>query len=318
MQGRLRPRLSILVVLIILSVTFLGCSSPPPLPPWVELVQRVPFQTIQVNNHRVAYLDVGEGNPIILIHGFGGSMWHWEYQYPLLAKSHRVIIPDLIGSGLSDKPESIYSPDHLVKFFLEFMNKLGIPRATLIGNSMGAGLAMAMALDHPEYVDRLVLISGFPAKIEESVASPQYRQFLLNRPPLWLVNIGNQFAGRGTTERFLKEIIHRPELISPLIVERSFQNRRRGDVLSPLYSLLDHIHTWEERYGQRLNQISHPTLLLWGDHDRVFPLKVGQQVKTLLPQSEWQVIPQSGHLPQWENPQVVNPLILSFVEGTSL
>ena len=315
MQGRLRSWPIILVAPIILSVTFLGCSSPASLPPWVELVQRVPFQTVHVNNHRVAYLDVGEGNSIILIHGFGGSMWHWENQYPLLAKSYRVIIPDLLGSGLSDKPEIIYSPDHLVKFFLEFMKKLNITRATLIGNSMGAGLAMAMALDHPEYVERLVLISGFPAKIEESVASPQYRQFLLNRPPLWLVNIGNQFAGRGTTEKFLKEIIHQPELITSVIVERSFQNRLRGGVLSPLYSLLDHIHTWEERYGQRLNQISHPTLLLWGEHDRVFPLKVGQQVKDLLGQSDWQVIPQSGHLPQWENPKVVNPLILSFLEG---
>lgn len=291
-----------------------GCSSSAPLPPWVELIQRVPFQTIQVNEHRVAFLDVGQGKPLILIHGFGGSMWQWEYQYQTLAQTHRVIIPDLIGSGLSDKPEIIYSPEHLVQFFLKFMENLEIEHATLIGNSMGAGLAMAMALDHPKSVDQLVLISGFPAQVEASVASPQYRQFLQYRPPLWLAKMGNQLAGRGTTERLLKEIVYQPELISASVIERSFHNRQRGGLLTPLYSLLDHINTWDERYGKRLASIPHPTLLLWGDHDRVFPLEVGKQVQKLLPQAEWHTIPEAGHIPQWEQPQIVNPYILSFLE----
>lgn len=305
---------TVLFFLVTWYLTLVACSSSVPLPTSVELIQRVPFQTILVNDHRVVYLDVGQGTPVILIHGFGGSMWQWEYQYHPLAQSHRVIIPDLIGSGLSDKPATIYSPEHLVQFFRDFMESLGIKHATLIGNSMGAGLAMAMALDHPEAVDRLVLISGFPAQVEASVASPQYRQFLRHRPPLWLATLGNQMAGRGTTERFLKEIVHQPKLVSALVVERSFHNRQRGGLMTPLYSLLDHIDTWEERYGQRLGNIAQPTLLLWGDHDRVFPLEVGKQVKTLLPQAEWQVIPGSGHLPQWEQPQVVNPLILSFLK----
>jgi pimeloyl-ACP methyl ester carboxylesterase len=267
-----------------------------------------------VKDHRMAYLDVGRGKPVILIHGFGGSMWHWEYQYLPLAQTHRVLIPDLIGSGLSDKPEATYSPEQLVKFFLEFMNSLEIEQAILIGNSMGAGLAMAMALDYPDRVERLVLISGFPAQVEDSVASPQYRRFLYHRPPLWLATIGNRLAGRGTTERLLKEIVFQPELISALIIDRSFHNRQRGDLLTPLYSLLDHIDTWDEHYGQRLANIPHPTLLLWGDHDRVFPLDIGKQVKKLLPQAEWHIIPEAGHLPQWEQPQVVNSLILSFLE----
>ena len=262
----------------------------------------------------MAYLDVGQGKPVILIHGFGGSMWQWEYQYLPLAQTHRVLIPDLIGSGLSDKPEATYSPKHLVKNFLEFMNSLEIDQATLIGNSMGAGLAMAMALDYPDRVDRLVLISGFPAQVEKSVASPQYRQFLHYRPPLWLATIGNRLAGRGTTERLLKEIVYQQELISDSVIDRSFHNRQRGGLLTPLYSLLDHIDTWDEQYGQRLTNISHPTLLLWGDHDRVFPLQVGKQVQNSLPQAEWHVIPKAGHLPQWERPHVVNPLILSFLK----
>ena len=299
---------------IMWAFTSVGCSSSVPLPPSVELIQRVPLQTIQVDAHRIAYLDAGQGKPVILIHGFGGSMWQWEYQYLPLAQSHRVIIPDLIGSGLSDKPEGTYSPENLVNFFLAFMDSLEIKHATLIGNSMGAGLAMAMALDHPDRVDRLILISGFPAQVEASVASPQYRRFLLHRPPLWLATLGNHMAGRGTTERLLKEIVYQQDLISGTVIERSFQNRQRGGLLTPLYSLLDHIDTWDDHYGQRLGTIPHSTLLLWGDHDRVFPLEVGKHVHTLLPQAEWHIIPETGHLPQWERPQVVNPLILSFLE----
>lgn len=314
MQGRSFLWATTLFFIVIWYFTSVGCSPSVSLPPWVELIQRVPFQTIRVNDHRMAYLDVGQGKPVILIHGFGGSMWQWEYQYLPFAHTHRVLIPDLIGSGLSDKPEAIYSPEHLVKIFLKFMDGLEIKQATLIGNSMGAGLAMAMALDYPDRVDRLVLISGFPAQVEASVASPQYRQFLHYRPPLWLAAIGNRIAGRGTTERLLKEIVYQPELISASVIERSFHNRQRGGLLTPLYSLLDHIYTWDEHYGQRLANIPHPTLLLWGDHDRVFPLEVGKQVQNLLPQAEWHIIPEAGHLPQWEQPQVVNPLILAFLE----
>ena len=293
--------------------TIVGCSSSPSTP-WVELIKRVPFQTALVKNHKMAYLDVGEGTPIILIHGFGGSMWHWEYQYLPFARTHRVLIPDLIGSGLSDKPEINYSPEQVLTYFVAFMDRLEIKRATLIGNSMGAGLAMAMALDHPDRVERLVLISGFPAQVEPSVALPQFQQILHYRPPLWLASMGNDMAGRGSTERFLKDIVHQPEMISPAVIERSFQNRQREDLLMPLYSLLDHIDSWDERYGQRLNSISHPTLLLWGVHDRVFPLEIGKQVQGLLPHAEWHDIPKAGHLPQWEQPNIVNPIILSFLE----
>ncbi len=302
------------LIILVCSFTMVGCSSSPTHTPWVELIQRVPFQTALVQNQRMAYLDIGKGTPVILIHGFGGSMWHWEYQYHPLAQTHRVLIPDLMGSGLSEKPKANYSPEQVLKYFLAFMDTLEIDQATLIGNSMGAGIAMAMALDHPDRVDQLVLISGFPAKVQASVALPQFQQFFQHRPPLWLASMANQMAGRGTTERFLKDIVYRSELISPAVIERSFHNRQREGLLAPLYSLLEHMDSWDKRYGQRLANISHPTLLLWGAHDPVFPLEVGKQVQTMITNAEWHIIPEAGHLPQWEQPQLVNSLILSFLE----
>lgn len=317
MTSRSRLLSLALLMAVLGCFTTLGCSSPTPLPSRIELIQRVPYQITTIDKHRMAYLDVGQGPPLILIHGFGGSMWQWEYQYSGLAQTHRVIIPDLLGSGLSDKPEDAYTPESVVKFFRQFMDNLDIPQATLVGNSMGAGLAMAMALDYPERVDRLVLISGFPAKVENSIASPQYQRFLYHRPPLWLAKLGNWIAGRGATERLLKEIVYNPELISSTVIERSFHNRQRGGFLAPLYSLLDNIQIWENQYGKRIKEISQPVLLLWGDHDRVFPLEVGEQVKNQLSHVQWHVIPKAGHLAQWEEPALVNQFILSFLKGKS-
>lgn len=303
-----------LFVLILISCLMASaCSTTPPLPPWVELVHRTPYQTITVNTHRIVYADIGKGPPVILLHGFGGSMWNWEYQYEALAESHRVLIPDLLGSGLSDKPPGPYSPKELIDFFRAFMDVMNIPQAVLIGNSMGAGLAMGMALDYPERVERLVLISGFPPNLKENVASRKYQQFMYHRPPLWLAKIGNWVGGRSTTEHLLREIIFRQELITPLVIERSFQNRQRGGLLEPLYALLDNIDDWEAQYGRRINQIGQQTLVLWGAHDRVFPPDVGEHLTNALPHATWQVVPDSGHLPQWEQPEIVNQTIRNFL-----
>ena len=297
--------------------TTLGCASSTPLPSRIELIQRVPYQFTTVNNNRIAYLDVGQGPPLILIHGFGGSMWQWEHQYSVLAQTYRVIIPDILGSGLSDKPKEAYTPERLVGFFRQFMDSLNIPQATLVGNSMGAGLAMAMALDYPERVQRLILISGFPPQVENSIASRQYQHFLSPPPATLACKIGKLDGRKKHTEQLLKEIVYNPELISPTVIERSFHNRQQGGFLGPLYSLLDNIQGWEEQYGNKLQKISHQVLLLWGDHDRVFPLNVGERVKNQLSHVEWHVIPEAGHLAQWEEPAIVNQFILSFLERVS-
>lgn len=307
--------MSAYLILIILSGYLMvgGCSTTPPLPPWVELVHRTPYQTITVNQQRIVYTERGTGPAVILLHGFGGAMWNWEYQYEALAESHRVLIPDLLGSGLSDKPPGPYTPKYLLDFFRDFMDALHIPRAVLIGNSMGAGLAMGMAIEYPERVESLILISGLPPNLKESVTSRTYRQFMYHRPPLWLAKLGNRVAGRSTTEQLLQEIIFRQELITPLVIERSFQNRRRGGLLEPLYALLDNIDDWESQYGRRINEISQRALVLWGEHDRVFPLKVGEGLKNALPNATWQIVSDSGHLPQWEQPEIVNKAIHHFL-----
>ncbi|HEX2055991.1 MAG TPA: alpha/beta fold hydrolase, partial [Nitrospiraceae bacterium] len=177
-----------------------GCSSSGELPPWFDQIQRLPVLAVTVEGQRLAYLDQGKGPPVVLLHGFGGSMWQWEYQQAELSARHRVITPDLIGSGLSDKPTIDYRPDRFLSFLRGFLDELHIERASLVGNSMGAGLAIAFALTYPDRVDRLVLISGLPPDVKSRLASPLMKRAVESRAPAWLAEFGNWLFGSGATE----------------------------------------------------------------------------------------------------------------------
>ncbi|MGB0910979.1 MAG: alpha/beta fold hydrolase [Nitrospirales bacterium] len=293
--------------------TSVSCATTHPPPPVIESIQRLPLQTIDVDGDEIAYLETGTGPPLILLHGFGGAIWNWEHQQLTLSSQYRVITLDLLGSGMSAKPHIPYSPSRLVTFFLHFMDALGIDKATLIGNSMGAGLAMATALTVPDRVTALVLISGFPQSLEDTIHSPLYKNFLTYRPPLWMAKLGSWFSGRATTRRVLQEILYDHSLLTSVIIERSYQNRSTQAILPSLYSLMEHMDEWEQQYGKRIHYIRHPTLLLWGEEDRVFPAKVGHNLQKLLPQAQWHLIPKGGHFLQWEKPKQINLLIQEFL-----
>lgn len=288
---------SILLPALLRAFSVTSCTPSQTIPPWFEAIQRLPIHTVHVNGHRIAYLDIGEGPPVILIHGLGGSMWQWEHQQAALSPNHRVITLDLLGSGLSDKPETSYTPERLLDFFRAFMDELGIQKAALIGNSMGAGLVIGMALTHPDRVTHLILIDGLPERLREQVASPQFKRFMEWHPPSLLAKLGNWLAGQWMTKSVLEEIVYDSTLLTPLVLERSYQNRSRPGFLPPLLSILEHIPLWEEGFGTRLHEIRQPTLILWGTNDRVFPLEVGQDMHQKIPGSSFKAIPETGHIP---------------------
>ncbi len=245
-------------------------------------------------------------------------MWHWEHQQVALSRSCRVITPDLLGAGLSEKPNLAYSPAFLLATFRTFMDTLRIEKATLIGSSLGAGLAIGMSLEHPDRVTGLVLIGGFPANILGTIKSPRARQFIKHRPALWLSKLGSRITGRWSIQLILKEIIHDEALISPMVVERAHRLRAQPGFFQAMYSQLDQIPEWETTFAPRLTDISHSTLIIWGAHDKIFPPSAGQTLHTLIPGSSFLVAPNSGHLPHWETPDFVNPTLLKFMTDNSI
>ena len=290
-----------------------ACSSPLPIPPYFEAFERLPIHTVQVKGETMAYLDSGQGKAVILIHGFGGSMWQWEHQQIPLSSKFRLITPDLIGSGLSAKPEIDYRPEQTLDFFIGFMDTLKIERATLVGNSMGAGLAIGMALAYPNRVSNLILIDGLPANVEEKLTSPSIKRALDSSAPTWLVSLGNWLFGGVMIESVLKEIVHDPSLLTPAVIERSNRNRQRPGLMRPLMTVRNTLPLWETGFAKRIPDIGHRTLVIWGEDDRVFPLSVGEELQRSIKGAVLTRIPQAGHIPQWERPDLVNRAMIEFL-----
>jgi pimeloyl-ACP methyl ester carboxylesterase len=260
----------------------------------------------------MAYTDVGVGPTVILIHGFGGSMWHWEYQQSL--SSHfRVITPDLIGSGFSDKPDLEYSPDQVLKFFIGFMDALQIAHSTLIGHSMGCGVAIATSLTYPDRVEKLILLSGFPDKVRDRLTNPMYRKALESRLPLWISSLGNRLLGRSFTRSILRQLIYDPTLLTPAVIERSYQNRQLPGILAPQMALIRNLHLWESGFATRIQEVSHRTFIIWGAKDKLFPLAVGENISSRIRGARFYSVQGAGHMVQWEKPDTVNRLLQEFM-----
>ena len=291
----------------------MACAGTHDVPEWFDAIHRVPLKTVMVEGNRIAYTDSGEGPPVILVHGFGGSMWQWEYQQPL-SSSYRLITLDMLGAGLSGKPDLDYTPAQLVDFMRGFMDALQITKAALVGNSMGAGIVMGMALTHPDRVNKVVLIDGLPDQIRENLTSPSLQRALGPWPPLWVLKVGNWFAGRGTTHKILSEMVYNDDLLTPAVIDRSTRNRRRPGFFKPLRATVRNLPLWESGFAQRIGEIRQPTLILWGAKDAVFAPSVGEQLHRTIAGSQFTLIPDSGHIAMWERPDVVNPLLTKFLQ----
>jgi pimeloyl-ACP methyl ester carboxylesterase len=303
----------VLIALFLVSPVMTACTASSSIPAQFEAIERIPIQTVLVQSQRIAYLDVGAGPPVILIHGFGGSMWQWEHQQRALSRHFRVLTLDLPGSGLSDKPDIEYRPDQLLAFCTGFMDALEIPRATLIGNSMGAGLAIGMALTHPARVDKLVLIGGLPPHVKEKLTSPTIRRAIETRAPAWLISAGNWLFGGLVTESVLREIVHDPSVLTPAVIERSNRNRQRPGLIKPIMAVRDNLPLWESGFATRIGTITQPTLVIWGEEDQVFPIPVGEELHRSIKGSRFARISGAGHIPQWEQPDLVNQSLIEFI-----
>ena len=270
------------------------------------------LHTVHVHGHRTAYVRHGDGPPVVLLHGYAGAMWMWEHQIEALGRHFTVFVPDVLGHGLSDKPRVPYNPALYLNWLTGFLDGLGLRRAHFVGNSMGCGLALGLALDHPERVDRLVLISGFPTDILTKIRGT-YLERISHLRSRWLFAVGYHLLGRWAFRKYLGAVVCRRELITAAVVERAYRLRKDYGNSWPYWSSLQHISYWEEQFAPRLHAVRAPTLIVWGAQDRFFPLHAGEELQRALPNARWAVIQEAGHLPMWEKPEEVNWLIVEFL-----
>ena len=304
------------VVSFLLTPFLRGCSIPLVRPKRIDWNPSLSPKTIQINNHTIFYTAKGEGKPLLLIHGYGAGIWVWQKQIDLLSQSCRVYALDLIGHGFSDRPKISYTPETYILFLRNFMYGLKIERATLIGNSMGGGIAWAMAILYPERVDRLILIDCIPPDVLRQVKNESLRTLVAIKSIPILPYLVLAARGKHSIKWILLECVSDIRLITSEVVDRQHQLSKIKGTTWVLYSTLKHA---EEalKLKDQFSLIRKPTLFIWGEKDLIFPPAVGEALHQAIVGSRFQMIKKSGHIPMWESPVEVNQAILSFLENSS-
>ncbi len=290
-----------------------GCSVPLVRPNRIDWNGSLPPKTVQVNGHTIFYTVKGEGNPLILIHGYGAGMWVWEKQMEVLSQFNRVYALDVIGHGFSDRPKIPYTPEAYIAFLRDFMDAVGIEKATLIGNSMGGGIAWGTAILFPERVNRLVLIDCVPPDVLRQVKNESLRTLIAIRNIPLLPYLVISARSRSSMKWVLMECISDMNLITPEVVERQYEISRIEGTTWVLYSTLKNAEQ-ALKLKEQFSLIHQPTLFIWGEKDKVFPPEVGETLHRTLNGSTFQLIQKSGHIPMWETPDPVNQAILHFLK----
>jgi pimeloyl-ACP methyl ester carboxylesterase len=260
---------------------------------------------VTVNGQTIHYLQQGSGKPLILVHGFAGSTYTWRKLAPLLADSYTVYALDLLGFGLSDKPvDGNYDLEAQGKLVIGFMDALHIPKATLVGHSMGGVVVGYAALDAPKKVDSLILVSpGFYGK-----GVPRFLRYLFF--PLDRI-MARQFYTKSVRAASLDRSFYNKALVTGELIDAYLLPAKTPHAADALARMMTSAETGP--YEGMAEKISAPCLLVWGDHDTNNLPRDGERLKNELKQSRLVIIKQCGHYVQEEKPEELARAIKDFL-----
>jgi pimeloyl-ACP methyl ester carboxylesterase len=268
---------------------------------------------------RTSYLEAGhpDAPPVILLHGLGATNASLLPCLADLARDHRVIAPDLPGFGTSAAPRASYSFPWFAAWFAEFQRAVGARPSLVLGNSLGGRIALEAGLLRPASVRALLLLTPSPAFRKLRVAVPFAR---LARPELARVPFPMSHAAMV---RGIRTMLSQPDRLprpwydaaadEALRVYRSAR-RREAFLACGRQILLEEAHG-RHGFWDRLPGLEPPALFVWGDRDRLVPAGFARHVERALPDATSVVLPDSGHVPQFEHPATTMALVRSFLAG---
>ena len=273
---------------------------------------------VTLHGHDVAYRMAGEGPVIVLIHGMAGSSRTWRDVMPLLARDHTVVAPDLLGHGESAKPLGDYSLGAYASGLRDLLvGALGIEHATLVGQSLGGGVAMQLAYQHPELCERLVLVGSGG----------------LGREVHWILRAltlpAAEYVMPFLFPRFLRE---RGDRFSMFLRERGIRAPHAAEMWRA-YASLTEPHSRQafvrtlraviDLGGQTVSAADRlylaaavPTLILWGDRDDIIPVEHARAAHELMPGSRLEIFEGAGHFLHVEEPLRFAEVLSDFIAGT--
>jgi pimeloyl-ACP methyl ester carboxylesterase len=287
-----------------------------PDPEWLKIDWREHLRQVDLPGaEAVNYVEIGEGEPIIFVHGIAGCWRNWLENLPYFAAhGYRAIAIDLPGFGDSPMPSWEITMSDYGRVVHDFCERLGIDRvAALVGNSMGGFVGTEAVIEEPERFDRLVLISAAGISFAEwqgksfdagrrifKAAIPFMsgdRQAFWTRPRGRKIAFGRLFRNPNKL---------RPELLAEQ-VRPGLQAPGFSDALAAI---------WGYDTRARLQEIEIPTMVVWGLNDQIVPVEAALGYHRLIPDSRLEMFERTGHLPMLERPQRFNPLLEDFIESS--
>ena len=266
---------------------------------WCQMVQPLPpQQTVMVHGHKIAYYEAGKGSVVILLHGLGADSRHWAANIDALSQNFRVIALDQIGYGQSDKPLMRYTVENFADYLHGFLQAVKIPKASLVGNSLGGWVALDFTLRHPQMVEKLVLVDAAGLRPTAALKMPEGGRKTLS--PLnthWFFDLMEANKAWATTD------------LGPNAFERHVQN---GDSYTVASSVAEMI-TGREFEDKKLGKVHVPTLIIWGRDDMLIPLAMGEQLHKGIAGSQMIVIDGTGHIPMVGKPAEFNQAVGKFL-----
>jgi pimeloyl-ACP methyl ester carboxylesterase len=258
----------------------------------------------------VCYLRTGQGPAVTLLHGIPLSLVTWRNNVASLSERATVIALDLRGFGRSDKPRGDYSPGAHARVLEQVLDVLGLHTTSLVGSSYGCAPALHFALSRPERVERLILINsvGYPA--HQHSLERLLRMGLI--AALMKTTLRVAPLGRSLFAARLRQCYARPEAVSDAEIDAYYALLRRDGGEASFLTTLRQFD--EAELARLLPEITQQTLVIWGERDRVLPVHVGKRLHAALRHSQFEVLPDCGHLPHEEAPERVNALIKAFLQ----
>jgi pimeloyl-ACP methyl ester carboxylesterase len=273
---------------------------------------------IKLHGHRVCYRQTGEGPPIVLIHGITSSSQNWNAVASRLGEHHMLLAPDLLGHGESAKPRGDYSMGAFASGIRDLMVALDIPKATVVGHSLGGGVAMQFAYQFPELAARLALVSsgGLGREVHSFLRAATIPGSELVIPMLASRRV---LAAGGAVGRALDRM---GITLGNDVLEMARGHASLGDPQTRA-AFVHTLRAIVDPAGQRVRATDRlylaaqlPVLIIWGTRDRIIPLKHGLRAHELVPGSRLEVFERSGHFPHLDEPERFARTLRDWIAST--
>jgi pimeloyl-ACP methyl ester carboxylesterase len=285
----------------------------------LSVVPDVEVRSRVIHGYKRVFRIAGDGPPLLLIHGIGDSSSTWSNVMPSLARNHLVIAPDLLGHGDSDKPRADYSVAAYANGMRDLLGVLGVDRVSLVGHSLGGGVAMQFAYQFPEHTERLVLVSsgGVGRQVTPVLRAVSLPGAHLMLSALKLPSARLQAAAIFKLLELLGTGLGRDADDLMRVVDALPDASARSAFIRTLRAVVD----WRGQVVTMLDRCyltrGMPTLLVWGTRDQVLPMHHGLTAHAAMPGSQLELFSGAGHFPFHADPQRFVEVLEDFLATTA-